>query len=110
MFGSRQAPRCSWTAALRMIRARVPLCAQAVVMFMCVLGMRKRAETHSHPIGLEYEAYRWCTLLSLLLFGWVLMEAKMAKIQNWKFIGILILSFLMVLVTKFVTDSLMIDS
>jgi len=76
---------------------------------MCVLGMHKRAVTGSHPIGLEYEAYKWCTLASLLLFGWVLLEAKMAKIQNWKFIAILILSLLMVLVTTFVAENQRVD-
>ena len=92
---------------MKMIRARLPLCVQACLTLVCIVGVRNYAETGRHPTGLAESAYSWATSASLLLFGWVIVEA-VAKMQRWKRIAFPILSLLMLLMTKLVTDCLLI--
>jgi hypothetical protein len=75
---------------------------------VCIVGLRNYTETGRHPTGLAERAYSWATSASLLLFAWVIVEVLVAKTQRWKCIAFLILSLLMLLMTKLVTDGLLI--
>src|SRR5260370_41851215 len=102
---------------LRMIRIRIALYAQAALAVICVLGFRNFTETFSHPLGLAESAYRWAAWASLLITGWLCLEAiimafprietrRLAWVRGGKCVAILILSLLLLLIAEFAVDGM----
>jgi hypothetical protein len=78
------------------------------VALLCDLGFRIRAETGIHPIGLAEVAYRCATWVSLLLFVWAIIECKVAKLPDSRLVAVLVFSLLLVLLTLWTAEGLLI--
>ena len=102
-----------------MIRVRIALSVQAALALICVLGFRYYTDAFRHPIGSAESAYGWAARASLFVTGWLFVETiivtwpcveakQLAWVRGWKCAGFMILSLLLLLVTKIAVDGMLI--